>query len=225
MMKSFPFDRMLNTRIGYEIESLYNDETHSVKGNPNYRNGKINVDMNNGFGAQHFMEQAPTPPPDSDSDTEPWPFSISGDEELTSTQTILTGSGFCANITENQDIQSSHSSQFHFNERRSQDQVKSNTKKAEQWEFSGQPIQGLQNLEHTSPISFFGIAVTGMTSTQWSVSKSSSEELSLQAKPTSTLEAHTMMSSRPLLDHDYCYTAFLTSQQLGQPAVETSDQM
>merc|ERR1712142_1203387 len=64
-----------------------------------------------------------------------------------------------------------------------------------------------------------------LTSTQWDLdlSESSGDEIGPQAKRTPALKARTVLAPRPLLDHDYCYAAFLSSQQPVQPVVETQE--
>jgi len=64
-----------------------------------------------------------------------------------------------------------------------------------------------------------------LTSTQWDLdlSESSGDEIGPQAKRTPALKARTVLAPRPLLDHDYCYAAFLSSQQPVQPIVETQE--
>merc|ERR1712154_539467 len=58
-----------------------------------------------------------------------------------------------------------------------------------------------------------------MTTTQWNLdlSEDSDEEFGPKERRTPAMKARTVMAPRPLLDHDYCYHAFVMSQQPVQP--------
>ena len=58
-----------------------------------------------------------------------------------------------------------------------------------------------------------------LTSTQWDLdlSESSGDEIGPSVRRTPALKQRTVAALRPLLDHDYCYAAYLSSQQPVQP--------
>merc|ERR1712083_250708 len=58
-----------------------------------------------------------------------------------------------------------------------------------------------------------------MASTQWhlDLSESSGDEIGPSVRRTPALKQRTVAALRPLLDHDYCYAAYLSSQQPVQP--------
>ena len=89
---------------------------------------------------------------------------------------------------------------------------------------------GLKTLgpdESTESVNTVSSADTGagavMTTTQWDLdlSEESDDEVGPREKRTPGLKARTVLAPRPLLDHDYCYHAYLMSQQPAQPPPDT----
>merc|ERR1712179_835316 len=80
-------------------------------------------------------------------------------------------------------------------------------------------VAGIKSLVPKTPVTTTSILPPRLASTQWDLdlSESSGDEIGPQAKRTPALKP------RPLLDHDYCYAAFLSSQQPVQPVVETQE--
>ena len=66
-----------------------------------------------------------------------------------------------------------------------------------------------------------------LTRTQWDLdlSESSGDEMGPHTRRTPGLKQRTVSTLRPLLDHDYCYAAFLSSQQPSQPAAAPVQEM
>ena len=70
------------------------------------------------------------------------------------------------------------------------------------------PVAGIRSLEPT--------VTTPLTRTQWDLDLSESsgdETMGPQPRRTPALKQRTVTALRPLLDHDYCYAAYLSSQQ------------
>ena len=65
------------------------------------------------------------------------------------------------------------------------------------------------------------------TTTQWDLdlSEDSDEEIGPSIRRPPALKARTVLAQRPLLDHDYCYDAFLQSQQPVFPAVPETPEL
>merc|ERR1711874_310999 len=86
----------------------------------------------------------------------------------------------------------------------------------------GTPSGGLRTLQPcstTSSSTTTSTAPTALTSTQWDLdlSESSGDEIGPSVRRTPALKQRTVAALRPLLDHDYCYAAYLSSQQPVQP--------
>ena len=77
------------------------------------------------------------------------------------------------------------------------------------------PVPGIKSLTDPEP------ATPVLTTTQWDLdlSEDSDEEFGPKEKRTPAMKARTVLAPRPLLDHDYCYHAFMISQQPLQPPV------
>ena len=84
-------------------------------------------------------------------------------------------------------------------------------------------VAGIKSLVPKTPVTT--TLPPSLASTQWDLdlSESSGDEIGPQAKRTPALKPRPVLALRPLLDHDYCYAAFLSSQQPVQPVVETQE--
>ena len=90
-------------------------------------------------------------------------------------------------------------------------------------------VPGIRSLNFTGPVTGTSSTSTPvMTTTQWNLDlseESDDEEYGPKEKRTPAMKARTVMAPRPLLDHDYCYHAFVMSQQPVQPLVAKAPEL